>query len=70
MPPWKTRYCTLQFAPGGEAFQLRVTLLVVWLGEASPAGTLGSVLQAADSVLTERAALCAELPNSFTAATV
>ena len=46
-PFWKTRYCTEQLAPGLEAFQERVTLLLVWLGEASPVGTVGRVLHAA-----------------------
>ncbi len=58
-------------APGVEAFQLRLMLLVVWLGEASPPGTLGNVLHEAASVLTERAALCADaLPALSRARTV
>ena len=54
-------YWTLQLAPGVDAFQARLTLLSVLLGELRPVGTLGSVLHDAGGfVLTEKAALCAD----------
>ena len=72
VPLRKTRYCTVQFAPGVEAFQARLTDVSVFDGELSPVGTLGSVLQAAGAfVVTERGALCADaLPAMSRARTV
>jgi hypothetical protein len=45
VPFWKTLYCTVQFAPGVEAFHDRLTLLLLLEGELRPVGTLGRVLQ-------------------------
>jgi hypothetical protein len=55
-------YCwTVQLAPGDAAFHDSVTLLLVLLVDASPVGTLGSMLQLpAGSVVTDSGALWAE----------
>ena len=36
VPFWNTRYCTVQLAPGVEALQDRLTLLLVLAGRAEP----------------------------------
>src|SRR5262245_16342787 len=60
-PSRNTRYCTVQFAPGVDAFQRRSMQVLVWLGEVRPVGTLGSTVQLAfASVRTLSAALCAD----------
>src|SRR5262245_7462896 len=60
-PSLNTRYCTVQFAPGVDAFQRRSMQLMVWLGELRPVGTLGNTEQPVlASVRTLSAALCAE----------
>src|SRR5262245_9660115 len=40
--PWKITYEMWQLAPAVDAFHPRFTLLVVWLGELRPPGTLGT----------------------------
>src|SRR2546423_661866 len=51
----------VQLAPGDAAFHDSVTLLLVLLGDVSPVGMLGSMLQLpAGSVVTDSAALWAE----------
>src|SRR5262245_54192888 len=60
-PSRKTRYCTVQLAPGVEAFQRRSMQVLDCVGEVSPPGTLGSVAHAAFGVVrTLRAALWAD----------
>src|SRR5437868_14695094 len=61
-PFWKMSYCWMvQLAPGDAAFQDSVTLLLVLLGDVSPVGMLGSMLQLpAGSVVTDSAPLCAD----------
>src|SRR5262245_2889003 len=72
VPFWKTRYWTVQLAPGVEAFQARLTLLLVLEGDVRPVGTLGSVVHAAAGfVVTESGELWAEaLPALSRARTV
>src|ERR1043165_6580830 len=55
-------YCWMvQLAPGDAAFHDRVTLLLVLLGDASPVGMLGSMLQLpAASVVTDSGPLWAD----------
>jgi len=60
-----------QPAPALEAFQARLTLLLVTPEADSPDGTLGAAVQACPaSVVTESAALEAEVPAASTEATV
>src|SRR5678816_796719 len=61
VPSMNTRYWTVQLAPGVEGFQRRSMHVLVWLGDVSPVGTLGSTEQPAlASVRTLSAALWAE----------